>query len=95
MSKLCRRGEDVTLALMQDSASPFEPLQSHNDVSSMCDINNVTRPIALLAYCNVCLCVHCDIFHHGMVVYQTTFDANKQQKKQRNMDIHRVRDTRA
>ena len=27
----------------------------------MCDINNVTRPIALLAYCNVCLCVHCDI----------------------------------
>ena len=38
MSKLCRRGEDVTLALMQDSASPFEP---HNNVSSMCDINNV------------------------------------------------------
>ena len=71
----------------------FEPLQSHNDVSSMCDINNVTRPIALLAYCNVCLCVHCDILHHGMVVYQTTFDANKQQKKRRNMDIHR--DTRA
>ena len=93
MSKLCRRGEDVTLALMQDSASPFEPLQSHNNVSSMCDINNVTRPIALLAYCNVCLCVHCDILHHGMVVYQTTFDANKQQKKRRNMDIHR--DTRA
>ena len=50
MSKLCRRGEYVTLALMQDSASPFEPLQSHNYVSSMC-------PIALLAYCNVCLSV--------------------------------------
>ena len=44
MSKFCVRGEDVTLALMQDSASPFEPLQSHNYVSSMCDINNVTRP---------------------------------------------------
>ena len=57
MSKLCSRGEDVTLALMQDSASLFEPLQSHNYVSSMCDPKNVTRPIAILAYCNVCLSV--------------------------------------
>ena len=49
-------------------------------------------PFSILQRLSVSLCAHCDIFHHEMVVYQTAFDANKQQTKRQNMDIHR--DTR-